>query len=130
MMKIHILLLRDTAPAMDLLSPQQSAALAPVSVPETVASNWYLLVRYLFKNAFSDKKLLRSSARDMPQCGSYPEDEKRTGAITPWELGIQAIYFFYSGFCLQHRLSKGTVTWPDRHSRKSQTVPIGTVWLR
>jgi hypothetical protein len=58
MMKIHILLLRDTAPAMDLLSPQQSAALGPVIVPVTVASNWYLLVvRFLLKTLFPDIKL-------------------------------------------------------------------------
>ncbi len=47
MIKIHILLLRDTASAMDLVSPQQSAALGSGKVSVTVVSTGNLHFKYL-----------------------------------------------------------------------------------
>jgi hypothetical protein len=72
--KIHIMFLRDTASASDLVSVQQSAALGSVIAPVTMASTCHLLfccqnllIRTILKIVLT--KISLPFAMGMPHCG-------------------------------------------------------------
>jgi hypothetical protein len=72
MAKIHILFLRDTLSAKDLLSAQQSAGLVPASVPVTIDSTCHLLFMFLF--FFADKTYVAV----LLECTTHPSKVRAT----------------------------------------------------